>query len=201
MKKIAKFLLIIISALFALAVILGIYFAASGSYPVEFVNWQPVIYGTYKTDSEVAINFYNKTSNGTLAGDDKATKEIKRAILESLVEDRLIEAELRKRISNDDLKSIIDDKVAAAVKDADADTEKQIEALYGLNMADYKEYVLKPQARREILEARLLLDDNGKTLVSSGDVLTEWLAKEKASANVISLLPGFSWNGKDIVAN
>ncbi|MCX6702834.1 MAG: hypothetical protein NTW60_03135 [Candidatus Wolfebacteria bacterium] len=179
----------------------GIYFAATGSYPVEFVNWQPVPYGTYNIDSEVAINYYNKTSNGNLAGNDKAIMEIRRAILESLVEDRLIEFELQKRIKTDDLRAIINDKINSVVRDSGADTEKQIRETYGLSMADFKEYVLRPQAKREILEARLLLDDNGKTLVSSGDVLAKWLIKEKAAANVVVLLPGFLWEGKGMVAN
>ncbi len=70
------------------------------------------------------------------------------------------------------------------------DIEKQVATLYNLSLNAFKERVLFPEARLEILQARFALENLN---------FDEWLTSAKKQANVIILLSGFGWNGEGVM--
>ncbi|MEK7162744.1 MAG: hypothetical protein AAB696_00425 [Patescibacteria group bacterium] len=189
-----RFIILILSV-----IVFGLsYLLISQSYPIAFVNWQPIIFSSFKKDVLSAGSYYQKIletydKNQAVVMNSKEVKqEIERAVLDKLIEDKLIWRELEKRLENNDLKKMINDKIEEAIKGKDI--KKEVEALYGISLNEFKERFLKPQARREIFESRLQLENN----LSVGG-LDNWLKKIKKQAKVVIFLPGFEWNGEGII--
>ena len=189
----------------SLIIVIGaaVYGITSGLYPVLIVNSRMASAKGLNDDLAVVINYYEKISDVALKTGVKTIDpnsdrmEIKRAILDKLIEDRLISDELGRRIKNSDLASIINTKIETALKEStshEKDFEKEVESIYGLSLNQFKTIVLEPQAKREILEGRLLLEHN-----TENDSMNNWLKDAKAKANIYILLPGFSWNGEQMV--
>ncbi len=180
-----------------------IYAAIADTYPVSVVNSRFVRASDLNNDLAVATNYYERMKAlGTMAGgkitDQYPGKiEIERAVLDKLVEASLIDEELNRRISKEDLQGIIDKKVETAVSSsniAQAALGKEVEALYGLQLNVFKKVVLVPQAKREILEGRMLLESKTKDSGFDG-----WLEEAKSRATVFILIPDFSWDGGRVV--
>mgnify|MGYP001558976238 FL=1 len=189
-----RFIILILSV-----IVFGLsYLLISQSYPIAFVNWQPIIFSSFKKDVLSAGSYYQKIletydKNQAVVMNSKEVKqEIERAVLDKLIEDKLIWRELEKRLENNDLKKMINDKIEEAIKGKDI--KKEVEVLYGISLDEFKERFLKPQARREIFESRLQLENN----LSVGG-LDNWLKKIKKQAKVVIFLPGFEWNGEGII--
>ncbi|TRZ64075.1 MAG: hypothetical protein D4Q79_02350 [Spirochaetia bacterium] len=163
-------------------------------YPIVFVGWQPVIYGNFSKNYDSAVFYYAKAistynkSNADIINSLEVRNEIKRAGLEASIEDILISNELKKIFSNSELKNQTDKNVNAAIQGKDI--KKETEALYGLSSGEFTKYFLEPQARREILEARLRLEN--------GD-FKQWLAGAEKRAKVMIFLPGFEWKGGTVI--
>jgi len=186
-----KKLIILISSAVAIIIIVII---SAKLYPIAFVGWQPVIYGDFNKNYNSAVFYYTKAistynkSNTDIINSSEVRNEIKRAGLEALIEDILILNELKKIFSSSELKNQIDKNVTAAIQGKDI--KKEIETLYGLSVSEFTKYFLKPQARREILEARLRLE-NGS--------FDQWLANAEKQAKIMIFLPGFEWKDGTVI--
>lgn len=189
----------IFAGLLVAVFVFGGYLIVSKSYPVALVNSRPIALKFFEKDLSASVNYYKKLletyrsgSSGAFSLDSKTRNEIKRLLLEKLIEESLIRSELEKRLSEKEIKDIVGRKIEEAA--ANADLEKGAEILYGFSLEEFREKVLAPQAEREILEARLFLE-KGPPVGGFDD----WLKKEKAAANVMIFIGGFSWNGEGVV--
>ncbi|MBI3638501.1 hypothetical protein HY227_02045 [Candidatus Wolfebacteria bacterium] len=197
-----KILLVIAGLATLLILLMVVYVFLIRNYPVALVNWHFVRSGDFQEDLAVAISYYGKADEAgnketgiraDITDSEEARTEIKRAVLDKLIEDNLIEQELKKRIGDNDLKALVDKKIESAI--SGANIEKEVKFIYGLSMKDFRKKILEPQAKSEILEGRLLLENN---LPAGG--FEEWLLGQRTKAKVVVLLPGFSWNGKEVKA-
>lgn len=183
---------------FILFLVFGIvYLIAAESYPVAIVNSRPISKKILNDDFTIALhyyrqiaNIYDRSSAGSLKNGD-SQKEIERAVLDKLIEQMLIREELERRITKSDLNTIITAKIDNAINNSKVD-DKEAQAAYGVSVADFKDKILEPQARREILEGRIILENEAGTL----DI---WLDNAKQKAIVLILEPGFSWDGHQVI--
>lgn len=185
----------ILAGLLVAVFVFGGYLIVSKSYPVALVNSRPIALKFFEKDLSASVSYYKKiletyqsSSSGAFSLDSKTRSEIKRSLLEKLIEESLIRSELERRLSEKEIKDIVGRKIGEAA--ANADLEKGAEILYGFSLEEFKEKVLTPQAEREILEARLFLEKEN---------FDDWLKKEKAAANVMIFIGSFSWNGEGVV--
>ncbi len=191
--KIKKFTLIY----GAIILISGIfYLVVTQSYPVAFVNWRPIAVKNFETDYSSARVYYQKAletydrNQAVVLDSMEIQKELKRAVLDKLIENVLIEEELKKRLNNDEIEKMVAGKIDEAIKGRDI--KKEVEMLYGLSLEEFKERFLKPQAKSEIFASRLLLENKN---------FDEELKKIKKEAKVMVFLAGFKWNGEEVIIN
>jgi len=152
MNNIKKYLLIGLGAV----VLIGLsWFIFGGNYPIVFVDFSAISAKDYNKNYLSSLNYYEKALK-TYAQDlqvleaDEAKQEIKRAVLDNLIEDILIDRELKKEIKQDDLNVLVEKKINEISESQIAD--KAIETLYGFSFNEFRQRVLKPQAKKEILE-------------------------------------------------
>jgi len=186
-----KWIFLIISGLI---IISGIYVIVSQSYPVALVNWQLVSAKSFNNDFNTAFFYYQKVaetydkSDATAINSPQAKTEIERAVLDKSVENILIMNELGKRLKNSEIEQMVQNKINEVFNGQDI--AKQVATIYNLSLDAFKERVLTPEARTEILQARLMLENKN---------FDDWLKETKKQAKVIILLPGFGWNGEGVV--
>ena len=80
------------------------------------------------------------------------------------------------------------------------DIGKEVETLYGVSLGEFKERFLKPQARKEIFESRLALENqelSAKGGSASGG--NNWLKEIKSKTKAMIFLPGFEWSGGQVI--
>ncbi len=170
-----------------MAVILILVFV--GYWPVATVNGKPIFFYQFSRNYDIARHFYQndlKIENKDLKILDSSgsQNEIKRATLDSMVDDSLIDQELAKRISSNDLNQILDNKLSNINLD-DQSLKQGTEILYGLSNYEFKDYVLIPQAKEEILDGRLAM---------GGSNINDWLNNARKNAQVSIFIPGFYWD-------
>lgn len=185
-----KFIILISSVFF----ILVIFLISFKFYPIVFVNWQPIFYADFSKNYKAALIYYENVvttynkDNADIINSLEVRDEIKRAGIESLIENILILNELKEIFSNSELKNQISKNVSTVINGKDI--KKEIETLYGLSSEEFIEYFLEPQARREILEARLRMENIN---------FNEWLKSAKFQANVTIFFPGFEWKDGTVI--
>jgi hypothetical protein len=161
-----------------------------GYFPVVVVNSHIVTEREYRTSLEAVLHYYDaaiKTYSTldfskVLANPD----DLRRLALEELIENELIHQALASRLGAD-LSAIIDKKLASA-----STTEKfpeATQALYGVNVKDFKDLFLRPAAEHEILDGQLLTE---KTTFDN------WLKSAKRTAKIRILISNFRWDGDGV---
>jgi hypothetical protein len=186
-KKIIILISLVVAAVLAIVVL-------TEFYPVAFVNWRPIAAKSFETDYSSARIYYQKAletydrNQAVVLDSLEIQKELKRAVLDKLIENVLIEEELEKRLKNDDVEKMVAEKIKEAIKEKDI--KKEVETLYGLSLEEFKERFLKPQAKSEIFASRLLLENKN---------FDEELKKIKKEAKAAIFLPGFKWNGERVI--
>mgnify|MGYP001564361957 CR=1 FL=1 len=187
---------IFVSALVVL-ILLAVYLIVVGYWPTAFVNYQPIYYKEFQTDYLISHHYYQNSLKASgkdpvVLEADEVKNELKRAVLESLIGERLIDEELNKIIKSQDLSRMIEDKIDK--NDLNSENfKKGSEMIYGLSPEEFKKSVLVPKAKEEILEGRLISENNP---LSNG--LDGWLKEKKSRAKIIILLPGFGWNKGEV---
>lgn len=166
----------------------------SDSWPAILVNWSAISQKEIESYYDSSINYYDKAliaygSDPTILEKENAQKEIKIAVMEKLIENKLIYAEVKKRVGKD-LEEIADQKIENATKNVNMqEQETAVSTVYGMNFEDYKEKELIPQAYKEILEGRMTL---------TNEDFNKWLADAEKNAKIFILIPGYSWDGKSV---
>ncbi|MEK7593411.1 MAG: SurA N-terminal domain-containing protein [Patescibacteria group bacterium] len=188
MTKNISFIVVLI-ALAGIA-IAGAYLILSQSYPVALVDWKPIFAKDFNADYQAALIYYKNAlevyaKDSAILNADETKTEIKRAILDNLIENNLIEKKLRQEIGNDKFNEAVANKIEEAVKKGDI--QKATETLYGFSLNEFKERVLAPQAKKEILKSLFKND------------FEEKLKEIKKTAKIIMLLPDFEWNGEGVI--
>lgn len=186
-----KFLILII--LVGLAVVGGAYLILSQSYPVALVNGKPIAAKDFNADYRAALVYYKNAlelynKDSAILEAEEAKVEIKRATLSNLIEDVLIGEELGKELDSAELQRIVDKKIEAAT--AGQEIQKAAETLYGLSLEKFRERVLTPQAKKEIFQDRLFLQNRD---------FNQELSEIKSKAEIRLFVPGFEWNGKEVI--
>jgi len=162
------------------------YVANQGFFPVAIVNSKLISAKTLNQEYAAAFKYYSAVLD-TYSGKNSETdflesrKEIKRAVLDKIIEDTLVYGELKRAVGKD-LAAIVDNKIGD--KSEGQNLKEAALTLYGLDAGDFRKLVLAPQARREILAGRLYLEKKD---------FNQWLAAARVNARVIILSPGFEW--------
>lgn len=174
----------------------GLYFILSDSYPVVLVNNQIIKAQDFEKDYNAALRYYQSAfkiyaEDAAKLDSQEVRQEFRRLTLDKLIETRLIRKNLEGSIAPADLQDMIDKKIEEAIKES-PNLQKGVNLVYGLSLDDFKKRILTPQAEREILEGRLFLD---------GKNIDDWLRDVKSEARVIMLIPGFKWNGEEVIIN
>jgi hypothetical protein len=190
MMKHKKFILAILAGIIGV----GFYLIITGSYPVAFVDWHPITLKSFKKDYAMAFVYYRKSLETydkdqlPVLDSSDIQREIKRTVLEQLIQNSLIRQELEKQMKSKDLKKMIDNKIQEALKGKDI--EKQVKTLFGLSLDAFKESVLKPQAEKEILNGRLFLENKN---------FDDWLKELEVKAKITVLLSDLEWKNGEVV--
>jgi len=163
----------------------------NGVYPAVIVNWSPVSQKNVDDYYKSSLNYFAKElftygSNPALLEDTATQQEIKRAVIEKLIEDKIVYAEAKKQAGKD-LEEIADKKISDAL--TNKDIQEAVTAILGSDLDYYIEKELRPMAYREIVEGRMLLNNEN---------FGEWLENAKNNSSVFVLLPGYSWDGKGV---
>jgi hypothetical protein len=182
---------VIISLLIVLAVA-ALVISVSEFYPAALVNWSPVDLDSFNKESAAAMHYYQKVAEvygeGALpfkTGEFK--KEIQRAVLDKMIEDRVVAKELESKLKKGEIEEIVSKKINELIVSAGSEIDNKVAALYGISMADFKKEILEPQARLETLQGRFILENN------SSSTFDEWLGSLKNGSEVSVLIPGFCW--------
>lgn len=163
----------------------------SGFYPVVLVNGKPLYFRTWKK-LEIAsmrfakvqlekiqkkpFDFSAKENAGLLLQGRKET-------LALMIEDIIIEQQGKQL--TDDFEKLTGVRVEDALRKG-KNTGQAAELFYGLSIGDFRELVLLPQARRDILREEL--EKKGQNFESR-------LTEIKKKSRVRMLFVPFKWNG------
>lgn len=108
-------------------------------------------------------------------------------IMNMLLEDRLIRAELKKTVDAATLQGLLKNKLQAALENqAFLAASKE---LYGLNEKDVRKIILVPQAEEDILRSQFVLQNAD---------FGEWLMEAKKTASISIYSRGFRWDGEAV---
>ena len=170
----------IIAPILIILAAIGFALVWSGYYPIALVNWQPIFAKELDTNYTVALNFYKSQFKNNQAFNSSSThSEIKNAVLTSLMEDKIIDSEIIKKIGKSDFEK----KIAEKLSKIDLSSEKTKEGaklIYGLSIEQLKEIVLTEQVKREIAE---------ELFGSPGKNFNEWLEEKFIAAKKTILIP------------
>ena len=186
-----KRILVLISSIVIIVIVIVI---VGQFYPIAFVSWQPISLKSFKADYATAIFYYQRLletydrNQIPVIESSEMQQEIKRAVLDKLIENILIHQELEKRLKNAEVERMVENKIEESLKGKDM--EKEVKTLYNLSLNKFKKRILKPQAEEEILNSRLLLENKN---------FDDYLKEVKSKAKVIILLPNFEWKNGGVV--
>lgn len=146
----------IIVGLIGFLILIFIIFLNSDFYPVAFTSKWLIVSGQYDKIVASSLFYYQKTlsvyATSTSILDANFKKEIKRAVLDKMIEDKIIEEILVKKLGAEELKKSVNEKLAKLSLNGEIANASQI--LYNLSLNDFKNLVLAPEAKREILKER-----------------------------------------------
>ncbi|MEK7634647.1 MAG: SurA N-terminal domain-containing protein [Patescibacteria group bacterium] len=184
----------ILIAILILFVAVVLWFIFTTNYPIALVNLQPISaidfnknYASSLVYYKNALETYNNKDAKALEADE-IKKEIKRALLENMIENILIDRQLKKEIKSSDLEKLIIKKIEEVINGQNI--QEAVEKLYGFSFNDFKKRILIPQAKKEIFESRIFL---------SGENFEEKLKDIKSKAQIMIFLPGFEWGEKGVI--
>jgi hypothetical protein len=169
-----------------------LFFVSRGYYPIALVGNTFVSARTLSEEYQSASLYYQnmvKTYGDLFAGQKAPTpKEIEASTMEQLIENILIH-EGAVRTIGAELHGLVDAKIGKYANDAGLRAAGAV--LYGLDGDGFVSSILTPQAERDVLASRFLLE---------GKNIDEWLAAEKKSARVIFFSPQFAWDGEGVIS-
>ncbi len=181
--------------IFSLIILVGLsifFFVSGGYYPILSVNGRWIsartFWKNYRADSVYYQNFVQVYKSRIKDADLNSLKpsDLKRSVLTELIESILVDEEVRKELGSN-LGGLVEDRIGKI--NQDSEFKKTAEKVYGLDYNDFKDEVLVPLAKEEILAGRLFLQ---------GKKLDDWLASAKHSSKVKVFSTQFYWDGSEI---
>ncbi len=180
----------------SLTVVAGLFIATimTGYYPVVLVDNSPIFFGTWQKTEEAQKKFTNvQASSSGLDPVDFAARENKDILrafkitaLNLLIENKIIEQEGGKVIPDfNDLSK----KRLESVMAGEGDLSGAVKTVYSLSISEFKNLILLPQARRDVL--RIFLANDGKNF-------DDWLKARKKEKTVKTKFIPFRWNGTEL---
>lgn len=153
-------------------------------YPVALTSKWIITDRQFNKIVESSLVYYQKTfsvyTTSTPIVDAKFQKEIKRAALDKLIEDKIINEILSEKLGSKELERLANDKLTTLSVNNDIANASQ--ALYNLSLKDFKNLVLMPEAKREILTEQGIN-----------------LQEIKKSYQPVILIPGFYWQNEVLI--
>ena len=170
------------------------FFVKSDLFPVLIVDSHFVSTREFNDHVSALSQYYatlikdKKLSDASITSVDQIRGELRRAALEQFIEDTLIDEGFGKKVGSMEEKKLVDEKLGEInEKIAAPQFSEAVQAQYGLSVDRFKEMALVPQARRELLTAKLA--DEKKEF-------GKWRTDARKSASVHILLRGFMWDGE-----
>lgn len=163
----------------------------TGFYPVAMVDGTPVFYRTWRKTDEAAKHFANTQLilRGESPIDFSASRnaelllEGRKETLTSLIEDVILRQEGKKFWKN--FNKSLSIRVLQALESGE-DVERAVKAAYNLDLDDFQDIVLLPQARRDLVS---------EILRSSNQGFEEWLGEVKKRKRIFLIFVPFRWKG------
>ncbi|MEK7590473.1 MAG: hypothetical protein AAB454_02055 [Patescibacteria group bacterium] len=167
---------------------LVIYFIASnGWYPIAIVNGKFITEQNVRKEYSAAARYYVEAFN-VKQGAGLFRKEIRRAVLDKLIENVLIYDGLKERLGGDVTNAVSEKLQNLNMNEAQVGEATAV--LYGLTFQEFKDIILIPQATKEILE--VYLSEEKKDIGG-------WLKEARAGASVTLLIKEFSWKDSQLM--
>lgn len=164
----------------------------TGLYPVALVDGSPIFQRTWKKAQNAAKTFTNAQAQSSRADPIDFTSsenqelllDVMRGTLTSLIEDSAIRQKGDEVV--DGLGVLSRERVADALRQV-KDPAAAAKLVYGLSLDDFRELVLLPQARRDVLK---------EVLKEGGQDFDSWLRDVKGSLTVRLFFVPFRWDGE-----
>lgn len=163
----------------------------AGIYPVALVNNSPIFYYTWKKSQDAAKRFSNAEAtqgggapiNFSSPRNSNLVEEIQKNTLTRLVENKIL-AEKGDTIV-DGFEVLSKERVSDFLRQ-NPDIKKAAEAVYGLNVKDFQQLVLMPQAR---------IDTANEIFSEKGASFEAWFVQAKKDTSVKLMFTSFRWTG------
>ena len=193
-----KYLRFTMGMLLMLGIGLGVYQAIhAGYYPAAFIGSRMVSAHALGEAASSVIHYYEQAVK-TYGATDPALQAVRekpistlegsRATLDKMIENELVAVELESSVGRDLARLVagkIDDK-----KLHDPQFEHAVTALYGLTPEHFRQFVLEPQAREEILQS--------VKFATKTDEFKNWLTSARKGAKVVVFAPDLFWDGEKV---
>jgi len=176
-----------------LAIIFGslgfYYIVKAGFYPIVIVGNDWVFAGEFNATYAAAYYYYARSTDPKEVDVRSAEfrSDLRRAVLQEIIEKALVRSGLNSRIG-DEAKALVSEKIGGQNLDSQK-MKEAAELLYGMTDADFLRLVLVPRAEREVLEARLRLENKK---------FDAWLSESAKSAKVFIVTPEFYWENGNV---
>jgi hypothetical protein len=170
----------------------GYYAIRVGLYPVAIVNGAPLSAQRFLRTVQSVRHYYAQaltryTPEQLGLSGPVTDQEVRRATLEKMIEDELVLKTLESTVG-DTLSSLVSSKLAS-IDTAGSDFVQSVTTLYGLSVDEFREAVLIPQARSEILQESPAVQESGAE---------EWLSRAKAQASIRVFASDLAWDGSKV---
>ena len=128
----------------------------SGFYPIVLTSKWLITERQFNKIVASSLTYFQKTisvyATSTPVISAESKNEIRRAALDMMIEDKIINEVLAEKMGARELKNSVDSKLAAlGIND---DVAKASQVFYNLSLKDFGNLVLTPEAKREILKER-----------------------------------------------
>lgn len=170
--------------------LLALLLVSAGYYPIGFIDGHVISAKKFMKNYTAASLYYEnayKTYQPLLTQNPHLTQtDLQVSVLDQLVENTLIEDELRKELGGD-FTALLQNKMNTL--NEDPALPKVVSTLYGMNIDDFRTEILTPQAERELLIGRLFLQ---------GKNIDTWLMNAKKASSIRIFSGQLYWNGMEV---
>ena len=178
---------------FLVLMVLGLsvfYMIQLGYYPVAIVGSSVISEHSYRESLLSAEHYYAQLEKKYVSGETperipENIAELRRLMLDQMIENVLIETELQ-----EELGSSVSDLVEKKFEPLDVSSREfreGVTALYGMSVERFRDLILEPRARAEILEEHVIAEDSQ---------FSDWSSESRKDARVFVFARDLMWDGE-----